>query len=285
MGNNELMVKHALKVMRAAGATTRITRLHDWNIDHCQGCFGCVFKDKPCPIKDDLDAFIQLVFEQDRVIVSAPTYLLFPPGVVKVLLDRVGAFAQTLKVRESRVQYGAIIGLAGIAGWDHFTIPMMSMFLRVITGYRAEVTDRVLLHHPGPGEALLCAESLKRIELLADRLFLGLPLSRDERAGASAECPLCGSTSFLVRTAKTLTLECPFCRAAGQRESDGTIRWDPGSFVHDRFTREAGQAFVDEWILKTSSRYMESFREVALAKQNYRDANLNIEWERRASHE
>jgi len=87
MGNNELMVKHALKVMQDAGATTRITRLQDWNIGQCNGCFSCIFKNKDCPIKDDLQAFIDLVFEQDRVLVSAPTYVLFPPGSVKVVLQ------------------------------------------------------------------------------------------------------------------------------------------------------------------------------------------------------
>jgi hypothetical protein len=281
MGNNELMVKHALKVMQDAGATTRITRLQDWNIGQCNGCFSCIFKNKDCPIKDDLQAFIDLVFEQDRVLVSAPTYVLFPPGSVKVVLDRIGAFAHTLKTRESRVRYGAVLGMAGVAEWDHFTIPMMSMFLRVITGYRAEMTDRILLHHPGPGESLICDESLRRVEELAERLLRGAPVSQQQTDEASRECPLCGSKSFLIRTTEPLSIECPFCRSAGQQTAEGGISWDPNSLVHHRFTREGGQAFVDEWILKTSPWYMQRFRDVAMAKQDYKDAKLGIQWERR----
>jgi len=280
MGNNELMVKHALKVMRDAGATTRITRLQDWKIGQCNGCFGCIFKNNDCPIKDDLHAFIDLVFDQDRVLVSAPTYVLFPPGGVKVVLDRIGAFAHALKNRESQVRYGAVLGLAGVAGWDHFTIPMMSMFLRVITGYRAELTDRILLHHPGPGESLMCAESVKSVEGLADRLLRGTPTIQQETAGVR-ECPLCGSKSFLIRADQPLSIECPFCRSAGEQTSDGVIHWDPSSLIHHRFTVEAGQAFVDEWILKSSPWYMRHFRDVALAKQDYKDARLSIRWERR----
>jgi hypothetical protein len=281
MGNNELMVKHALKVMQAAGATVQITRLQDWKISQCKGCFGCIFKNRECQLQDDLQAFIDLVFEHDRVPVSAPTYVLFPPGGVKVLLDRIGAIAHTLKSRESRVRYGAVLGLAGVAGWDHFTIPMMSMFLRIITGYRAEMTDRILLHHPGPGEALLCPESLQRVEALADRLLRGVPVSEQKAGAASRECPVCGSTSFLIRATQPLSIECPFCRAAGQEASDGVIRWDPSSLIHHRFTREAGQAFVDEWILKSSPWYMRHFRDIAVAKQDYKDAKINIPWERR----
>ena len=281
MGNTELMVKHALKVMRAAGATVQLTRLEDWKISQCKGCFGCIFKDRDCQIEDDLRAFIDLVFEHDRVLVAAPTYVLFPPGGVKVLLDRIGAIAHTLKRRESRVRYGAVLGLAGVAGWDHFTVPMMSMFLRIVTGYRGELTDRVLLHHPGPGEALLCPDSLRRVEALADRLLRGAPLSLQEAGRGSPECPVCGSQSFLIRATQPLSLECPFCRAAGQHTSEGVLRWDPSSLAHHRWTAEAGQAFVDEWILKSSPWYMRHFREIAVAKQDYKDAKLDIRWERR----
>jgi hypothetical protein len=281
MGNNELMVKHALKVMREAGATTRITRLQDWNIHQCNGCFGCIFKDRNCSIKDDLEAFMDLVFEQDRVLVSAPTYVLFPPGGVKVVIDRIGAFAQKLKSRESKVRFGAVLGMAGVAGWDHFTVPMMSMFLRVVTGYRAEIAGRILLHHPGPGESLLCDESLRRVESLADHLLRGVPLSPPAINGATRECPLCGATSFLIRDTQPLSIECPFCRSEGQQTAEGVIRWNPASLIHHRFTREAGQAFVDEWILKTTPWYMQRFRDVAVAKQGYKDATLSIPWERR----
>jgi multimeric flavodoxin WrbA len=281
MGNSELLVKHALKHMRAAGASVRITRLQDWKIDQCKGCFGCVFKNRECHLADDLRAFIDFVFEYDRVLVAAPTYVLFPPGGVKVVLDRIGAFAHAVKTRESNVRYGAVLGLAGVAGWDHFTIPMMSMFLRVVTGYRAYVTDRLLLHHPGPGEALLCAKSMQRVETLADRLLQGTPAVVDETPAGSKECPLCGSKSFLIRSTDPLTIECPFCRSAGQQTPDGVIRWNPDTLFHHRFTREAGQEFVDEWILKSSPWYMRKFRDVALAKQDYKDANVNIQWETR----
>jgi hypothetical protein len=197
-----------------------------------------------------------------------------------VLLDRIGAFAHTLKRRESQVRCGAVLGLAGVAEWDHFTIPMMTMFLRVITGYRADVSDRILLHHPGPGEALLCPESTQQVEALADRLLRGMP-ARDVAATRteSPECPTCGSKSFLIRTSQPLSIECPFCRSAACQTSDGTLRWDPDSLIHHRFTAAAGQAFVDEWILKSSSWYMRSFREIALAKQGYKDAKLNIQWD------
>jgi len=280
MGNSEILAKHVLRHCRNKGADVRLLRLNDWKLSECEGCFGCLFKNKECTIKDDMRAFANTVlYDYDRILVSAPTYLLFPPGIVKVIIDRVGVFVQQAQTTQPKPKFGAIIGVAGVKGWDYFTMPMLLMMIKVIAAYQIDIVDRVLLHHPGPGEVLLAGDELTRVELLADRLMAGESAAQDEVEKEGITCPVCHSNSFIIKQEERMVLECPFCRVTGSMGEAGVAEWDSLSMDHHRFTENAGKEFVESWILKTRPFFKNQLTTILLHKQVYKDSKINMEWE------
>jgi multimeric flavodoxin WrbA len=69
---------------------------------------ACIFKSEECKIQDDWHIFKEKFEESDAIIIGAPTYLLGPAGIVKMLLDRNIMFLQKAP-RNAKV--GAIIGV------------------------------------------------------------------------------------------------------------------------------------------------------------------------------
>lgn len=281
MGNSEIVAKHALDLCRQNGADVKLLRLGDWDFSQCKGCFGCLLKDRDCELDDNLKAFADAtLYGYDGVLVCAPTYQLSPPGIVKTIIDRVGTFVQKALKAKPRPLYGAVIGVAGVDGWDHFTMPMLTQFLKVITGFQAQIVGHALLHHPGPGEVLLSKESLSSIETIAARLARG---ELGEAPGADANgtrCPNCQSVSFIIRKQDPLTIECPFCWAVGEVAPNGCVAWDARTLTNNRFTEEAGRQFVESWILKTKGVFEGNIKEILSQKYKYKDSQIGISWEK-----
>jgi len=278
MGNSEILAKHALRACRERGADVGLLRLSDWRLEQCRGCFGCLFTTESCKIADDLERFGQAVRGYDAILVASPTYQLFPPGLVKIVIDRVGSFVQAAQREPVRPLSAALIGVAGIKGWDHFTLPMLNLFLKVVTGYRAEVVDQALFHHPGPGEALLSEPTLRRTEQLAQRLMGEAPAAPPPPAGDEIVCPVCRSNSFILAVGPGRGIQCPFCQVWGEVTCDG-VTWDPGSLTGHRFTEAAGQEFVENWILRTRGSFASNLKTILQLKQPYKNTQIDIPWE------
>ncbi len=109
LGNTEVLVKEALMESQHYGAEVDILRLTDLRIEPCKGCMACVFKEEECRIPDGWRTFLDKLAESDAVILGAPTYLLGPAGIIKMITDRNIAFqAEAL---QHTGKPGAIIGL------------------------------------------------------------------------------------------------------------------------------------------------------------------------------
>ena len=177
--------------------------------------------------------------------------------------------------------HAATIGIAGILGWDHFTLPMMMMFTKIITGYQAEILDQVLFHHPGPGEVLLGRKTLDRADTLSSYLIKGESNSECAAPTDKVICPVCKSNSFIIDPRNRNMLECPVCRTKATLSDPGTITWDESSMKTNRFSAQAGQEFVDNWILQTRDPFIKDhLKTILLSKQPYKDTKINIGWER-----
>lgn len=278
LGNNEILTKYVLQKCINDSTKVSLLKLTDWNFTECKGCFGCLFKNKECNIQDDLKLFAQTVFEYDKILICSPTYLLFPPGIVKTIIDRVGIFIQQALRSESHPKIGAIIGIAGVNGWDYFTLPMLTMFLKTITGFQANIVDQVLFHHPGPGEVLLDKRTLVRCELLAERL-LGTGMKDEcEEKQNEFHCPVCYSNSFIINKKEEIVIKCPFCGVKGTLTENGKPLWDKNSMVSHRFTKEAGLEFVNSWILKTRKSFEKHYKTILTKKNDYKDSKIGMEW-------
>ncbi|RLG62999.1 flavodoxin family protein, partial [archaeon] len=114
MGNSEVLAREALLAARELGAEVALIRLTDLHVEPCKGCMACLFKGEPCRIEDDVDWFMNQLLESDGVVLSSPTYILSPPGIVKMLIDRMIPLQDSDKIRElaERRRVGVAIGVA-----------------------------------------------------------------------------------------------------------------------------------------------------------------------------
>src|SRR3990172_9496977 len=90
MGNTEILVKEALRGAQEEGADVDIIRLHDLYIQECNGCMACMLKDAPCMLKDDMNWFWDQLRASDGLVVGAPSYHGWMPGIFGLLQFRGG---------------------------------------------------------------------------------------------------------------------------------------------------------------------------------------------------
>lgn len=88
-GNSEVLLKEALSACKEQGAEVSWINLHDFKVNPCTGCEGCVMntvKGKKEPFcvwngKDDFAAISNKMLEMDILIYAIPTYDLMPAGI------------------------------------------------------------------------------------------------------------------------------------------------------------------------------------------------------------
>ena len=150
IGNTEILVKEALMEVQRLGAKVDIIRLTDLKIEPCKGCMACAFKQEECHIPDGWNTFRDKLVQSDAVILGAPTYLLGPAGIIKMITDRNIAFQADALQHAGKP--GATIGVSGVREWEPFALPMLNVFM-FTCGLR--VIDQVMFYAQGPGEILL----------------------------------------------------------------------------------------------------------------------------------
>jgi multimeric flavodoxin WrbA len=65
--------------------------LPKYNVEFCKGCLRCVALGK-CPISDDHEVQMKLLYEADGIIVGSPNYGFSPNAMMKRFLERLGMF-------------------------------------------------------------------------------------------------------------------------------------------------------------------------------------------------
>jgi len=235
LGNTEVLVKEALMEAQQRGAEVSVLRLTDLRIDPCKGCMACAFKQEDCLIPDGWRTFRDKLLESDAVILGAPTYLLGPAGIIKMITDRNIAFQS--RAIEHAGKPGAIIGVSGVLGWEPFTLPMLNVFM-FTCGLR--VIDQVMFYAQGPGEILLDDLAMERAKKLGSNVFEAASQPAEERTylGDQGLCPVCHQNLFSVKEG---VLECTLCRAKAKFEVvNGEIKlvFDPETLKGHRWSEE-----------------------------------------------
>lgn len=92
-GRCSKLLAKALDGAANAGAETKRYDLIRLNIQHCQGCFKCVFEhhDLPvgkCPLKDDMAAILDEYVKADGYIFASPVYESNVTSLMKKFLER-----------------------------------------------------------------------------------------------------------------------------------------------------------------------------------------------------
>lgn len=258
-GNSDLLSKVALKfVLENSKNSGETLYLKDFNIQECQGCMQCIFKNTPCKLNDDLYKLLEKIKSADALIFIAPTYVLSVPGALKVLLDRylsIPAYFGGYKLEKQAIS----IGVASLPDWYQFQLPFMNLFL-LCMGF--QVVDSFMAFGAGQGEALL-GDNIPKLKNALDKLCKNesvLPF----QSQVSNHCPVDFSTLF--ERMEGSTYRCPVCLTHCEQRENGFYfkaedlnnnRWIPHN-VEDHF---------NNWIKKTGPRFKDMLKEIFDKKQ------------------
>jgi multimeric flavodoxin WrbA len=256
-GNSEILGKLALKEAITQGAKGELVYLKDYNINECEGCMRCVFKNIPCHIKDDIYKLLDKISSASALFLSAPTYVLGIPGSLKLVMDRYLLIPKYFNKIYPRPAMS--VGTCGLGDWNHFQLPLMNLFL---LGLGFKIIDSFYARGAGPGEILLNEETIKRLKRGIKSMLIWK--NRPFESQISSHCPVCFSTIFERVEGKVF--RCPVCAVKAEEKEEGfyfqkdelnSHRWTPIN-VEDHFTN---------WILKTKNRFKQLLREIHFQKQ------------------
>ncbi len=266
LGNTEVLVKEALIEAKRRGAHVSSLRLTDLRIDPCKGCMACAFKLEDCRIPDGWCTFRDKLLESDAVILGAPTYLLGPAGIIKMITDR--TIALTGRTMEHRRKPGAVIGVSGVREWEPFSLPMLNVFM-LSCGFK--VIDQVMFYAQGPGEILLDDSAMERARKVGSNIFEAASRPAEERTyvGEYGQCPVCHQNLFSVKNG---VLECALCRVKAKIETvNSRIRlvFDQEALKDHRWSKESLLEHFSLAVLPSGPRFVEEKDEIRKRASKY----------------
>lgn len=248
LGNTEILIKEALHACAEQGAETQFVRLTDYSIEPCKGCMACVFKGEECRISDDMSLLLETMEENDRLILGSPTYVLSPPGIIKLVIDRIFMAQDKFKGKKA-----STIGVAALPEWEPLLLPVLNT---LVLSFGYELVDSGIFYGAGPGEVLLNKKSMKTARNIGERLIIENP----EPVTTNC-CPVCRSTFISLEYMK-----CPVCGLT-LSVKNGKVVYNPPD--HHRFTEEGRAEHLENWILRTEGRYFKHREEIQEQRKKY----------------
>jgi multimeric flavodoxin WrbA len=243
-GNCELIVKEISRQIPDPHEL-RLTRLPKLNIQSCQGCYRCLFKEQRCWIKDDLNTVLDDMSWADALIVAVPTYFLGPNASLKLLLDRGLSFYGRAASLWGKPAVG--IGIAGIDGKEGYTLLGIQNFLKMI---QSDIRSVQMIYGALPGEILQIEKNTLVIRRLAKALITPEPKS------TGPCCPLCGGDAF--RFLEGGNVQCLLCSNSGTMTLENktpTFHILPSD--HDLFLDRQTALKHRDWLIGMKGRYLE----------------------------
>jgi multimeric flavodoxin WrbA len=245
MQNSEILLREALMAAEDAGAEVSMIRLPDLDIKPCKNCMACTMSlmnggAGDCVIKDDLPFLDDQLFECDGMILAVPTYILAPPGQVKMISDRRGPSRDVVWLAESKKMRGTVpkppdkgpderafkkrvaafisVGGASTPNWLSLTLPLMYLFTfpsNMTVVDQMQMTSVTKFMNP-----VLNPEALERAATLGRNVAEAMkkPLEEVCWMGDEGTCPVCHCNLLTVKG--TNPVECPICGIAGTLKID-----------------------------------------------------------------
>lgn len=130
-GNTELSLKIVLEELEKEGIETELVQLGGKKVFGCVACGMCwKNKDRRCARKDDeMNSFLEKLFEADGVLIGSPTYFSNVTSEVKALIDRAG-FVSIANGGLLRRKAGAAVVSVRRAG-SNFTYAAINFFFGI----------------------------------------------------------------------------------------------------------------------------------------------------------
>jgi multimeric flavodoxin WrbA len=308
-GNSEMLLKEALMGAEAAGVGHELIRLAELDIRSCRFCKICLRIEggpEACVVKDDVPFVIEKFMQADGLIMSAPVYILTPPGILKLLADRMledlAGVMQTkingginrmggkvyLDERSFKRRAGAFIcqGGATTPHWIGLGIPMMhcNTFPRqvdlvdqmeVLGASTSVLNEKVMQRANKLGRHV--AEAMLRLEGKSwpvdvlghiKKQNIDVPEWRGDEPGT---CPVCHSNLLTVK--RENPVECAICGIRGEIKVVGnkiTVTFSPQEQAESRLTIE-GKRIHQEEIGGNIRGAMARTEEMAKVSAKYKD--------------
>jgi multimeric flavodoxin WrbA len=262
-GNSEIVVREALLGAQEEGAKVEMLRLTDLSIEPCNGCLRCAIREEPCPLDDDMEWFLAKVRESDALVLSAPTYMLGPAAIVKLILDRLLMLTPYFMEAARSTKPGATIALSGRRDLRGVTQPFLNA---LVMGLGFRLADSLYVHQPGPGEVLLDDEVMVRIHELGRRLARG---EKGERLPEGNVCPVCWSDFFFLERERAI---CPVCGSEAQIGIEaGEVRLAFQPAGRRRWGYGWQREHIEGWIRLTVPRFLAHREEIKARRERYRE--------------
>lgn len=268
LGNTEILVKEAVD---AAKEKSGLIRLTDLDIKPCNGCLMCVFNNAQCTINDDMNFLLGEFDKADATIIGSPTYVLGPPGVIKMIIDRFYMTPVNKRTELKRIKAGTI-AVAGITGWDPYSLAFLNI-LPLAMGFN--LIESILVHSPGPGEILLNDDSMRKAHELGMKIS-GKASSKPLESNMEPSCPLCKGIAF--KFIEKNIFECPNCSIRGSFTEDkqGFFTFKTTNFKDNRWSDNAIKEHTKNWVKMTEGRFKERLKQIITLRKKYK--NMEIPW-------
>ncbi|MDO8692070.1 MAG: flavodoxin family protein [Dehalococcoidia bacterium] len=208
-GNSETYLKEALMGAEEEGAAVEIIRLTNYQIRPCTACGKCATGLNPCHLKDDFMALLERIYNYDAIILSAPTYYLTAPAILKAFADRTVCEGYPTPLLGKPCAMIMTYGNRGYYSYS-FTIPN-GLFLK----WGMPVVDRALLHATSPGDAYLDNPGQARSREMGKAVASAVKSGKVTYLGDPGICPVCND--YIIRILKDRkTIQCPTCGVRGK---------------------------------------------------------------------
>lgn len=239
---NDVVCKTALLAAQEAGAEVEFIRLSDWHIEPCTGCASCSEglvrgKGNACVIKDDFDAFRDILLDADGVLFVSPSFETGASGLLRTVGERLGPRTD----RGLNAMYDRLSRKARGQGADPRL--MRGRAVSFIGVGSADVSSRVLIDHalivrgtgwmiidneafPWSADIVMQDGKLARAgEIGRNLACAAADLGNARYMGGTGVCPHCGNSGFWLEPGTTKAV-CEFCGLEGEvRAEDGAWRF------------------------------------------------------------
>ncbi len=121
-GNTAILIRRVLDILEKEGIETELIQLAGEQIHGCIACGTCrKIQNKECKIvNDNVNIYIQKMFEADGIILGSPTYFSMMTPEMKALIDRAGFVAKSNSDMFKRKVGAAVVAVRRAGGVPTF---------------------------------------------------------------------------------------------------------------------------------------------------------------------
>ncbi len=245
-GRTDRLVRSALAGAVEAGAAADIAYLGDLRIEFCRGCLSCVYGDG-CPRPDDAMWLFEKAASYDGLILGSPVFFGGVPAQLKTVIDRgVSRFPHFRELGKAKAA-GTILVQGRQTGGTPYPGGVGEGRARTEVNEVAFLLGGLVVGTMTvQGPAGPAAPGI-RPEEEREAWDLGRAVCQARRvAGAPGRCPVCG----LPDSERCADGSCPFCLHHPSHPAEG------------RFTPEALDLHLEEWMLPSRERFIKRLPEV-----------------------